>query len=118
MADYLPKFQPGQAVTHTASAAVVGGRVVEVTGDRRVAHAAAASAKAVGVAGFDADAEGSVTVYSGGVQRLTAASAVTAGARVAAAADGKVAPVTASEPALGIALEAGSAEDVVDVQML
>ena len=118
MTAYLPKFQPGQAVTHTASADVVGGRLVEVTGDRRVAHAAAASAKVVGVAGFDVKANDSVTTYSGGVQRLVAASAVTAGVRVAAAADGKIAPVTASEPAIGITLEAGSAEDVVDVQML
>lgn len=118
MTAYLPKFKPGQAVTFTASADVVGGRIVEVTGDRQVAHAAAASGKVVGVAGFDVASGDSVTVFSGGVQRLTAASAIAAGDRVAAAATGKAAPVTASEPALGIALEAGSAEDVVDVQML
>jgi hypothetical protein len=35
MADYLPKFKPGQAVTFTASADVTGGRLVAVTGNRR-----------------------------------------------------------------------------------
>ena len=31
MADYLPQFSPGDAVTFTASADVTGGRLVEIT---------------------------------------------------------------------------------------
>ena len=43
MADYLPLFKPGQTVTFTASAEVLGGQAVEVTGDRSVGPAAALS---------------------------------------------------------------------------
>lgn len=114
MADYLPKHKPGQAVTYTASAAVTGGRLVEVTGNRTVGPAGADSAKVVGVAGFDAAAGETVTVYRGGVQRLTAAAAITAGATVTAAAAGKA--TTGGTNKIGIALEAAAAADaVIDV---
>lgn len=116
MSAYLPKFQPGQAVTHTASADVTGGRLVEVTGDRTVAHAGVSSIKSVGVAGFDAKANDPVTTYTGGVQRLTLAAVTTAGQRVAAAADGKATPSDTNS--IGIALTGGAVDDVVDVQML
>lgn len=116
MSQYLPKFQPGQAVTFTASADVTGGRIVEVTGDRSVAHGGAASTKVVGVAGFDVKAGKDVTVYSGGVQRLTLAATATAGQRLAAAADGKATPGEAN--AIAIALQGGAANAVVDAQML
>lgn len=114
MADYLPLFNPGTAVTFTASADVTGGRLVEITGDRTVAHAAAASTKVAGVAGFDA-AEGElVTVYSGGVQRPIAAGAIAAGDRVAAAADGKVA--TAETGTFGVALAAAADGETAQVR--
>ena len=51
MADYLPKFKPGQSVTFTASAEVIGGRLVVITGDRTVGPAGADSSAVVGVAG-------------------------------------------------------------------
>lgn len=116
MADYLPKFVPGQAVTLAASTAVVGGRLVEITGAGKVGPAGADSAKVVGVAGFDAGENTSVTVYRGGVQRLTASGAITAGAKVAAAADGKVAATGTNT--IGIAITAASADgDVIDVAL-
>lgn len=118
MADYLPKFKPGQGVTFTASAAVTGGRLVEVTGNRTVGPAAADSAKVVGVAGFDAAIGESVTVYAGGVQRPTASGAIAVGAKVMAAAAGKIATIGAGANPLGIALVAAAADgDVIDVQM-
>ena len=54
MADYLPKFKPGQAFTLKASAGVTGGRLVAVSGAGTVAHADADAANVIGVAGFDA----------------------------------------------------------------
>lgn len=105
MADHLPAFAPGRDVTFIASAAVTGGRLVEVTGNMTVAHAAAASTKVVGVASFDAAANTEVGVSTGGVHPLLASAAVAAGDKVAATAGGQVAPAAAN-PAVGTALEA------------
>ncbi|WP_022886367.1 capsid cement protein [Glaciibacter superstes] len=116
MADYLPKFKPGQAVTFTASAAVIGGRLVAVTGDRTVGPAGA-DALAVGVAGFDAAISETVTVYGGGVQRLTASGAIVAGVQVISATAGKIATIGVGVNSIGIALQAAAADgDVIDVQ--
>lgn len=117
MADYLPKFKPGESVTFTASTAVTGGRLVEVSGDRTVAHAAADSAAVVGVAGFDAAAGDRVTVFTraGGVHKLTAAGSIAAGDPVSAAATGKVEVDTEATNPIGLALEAAAADDVIDV---
>lgn len=118
MTDYLPKFKPGQAVTFTASADITGGRLVEVTGGRTVAHAADDSAKVVGVAGFDAKSGECVTVFTraGGVHSLTVTGAVEAGAQVSAAAGGKAQTVGATTNPIGLALEgATAANDVIDV---
>lgn len=105
MAEHLPAFAPGQDVTFIASAAVTGGQLVEVTGNMTVGPAGAASADVVGVASFDAGANVEVGVSRGGVHRLTASAAVAAGASVAATAAGTVA-TAATNPAIGIALEA------------
>ena len=112
-ADYVPKFIPGAAVTYTAEADVIGGRVVEVTGDRAVSHAGAASTKAVGVAARDSKAGDRVLVHhlNGQVHRLVTAGAVAAGDRVATAANGKVA--TATENTVGLALTSAAAADGV-----
>jgi Uncharacterized conserved protein (DUF2190) len=118
MADYLPKFTPGKAVTFTVSADVIGGRLVDVTGNRTVGPAGADVADVVGVAGFDAVAGDSVTVYTrpSGVQQLVAAGAIVAGAKVISAAAGKVATIGAGANPIGIALEAAAADlDVIDV---
>ena len=118
MADYLPKFKPGEAVTFTASAAVTGGRLVVATGDRTVGPAGADSAAVIGVAAFDAASGESVTVFTraGGIQRLTASAAIAAGAQVISAANGKIATVGAGANPIGIALVAAAADnDVIDV---
>ena len=100
MAEYLPIFKPGQAITLKASAAITGGQVVEVTGAGTVGPAGANSTKVVGVAGFDAAINDYVTVYAGGVQNCTSAGVITAGGLVAAAASGNVA--TNAAPAAGV----------------
>lgn len=118
MAAYLPKFKPGESVTFTASADVTGGRLVAVTGDRTVGPAGADSAAVVGVAGFDAKAGERVTVFTraGGIHRLTASGAIVAGAKVSAAAAGKIQTVGSTVNPIGVALEAAAADnDVIDV---
>lgn len=118
MADYLPKFTPGAAVTFTAGTAIVGGRLVAVIGDRLVAPAVADSAAVVGVAAFDVVTGDPVTVYMrpSGVHRLTASGPIVAGAKVAADAAGKVQTVAALLNPIGVALEAATTNmDVIDV---
>lgn len=118
MADYLPKFKPGQAVTFTASADVIGGRLVSVTGNRTVGPAGADSASVVGVAAVDTVAGEKVTVFTraGGVQQLVASAAIAAGAKVTSAAAGKIVTQGAGTNPIGLALEAAAADlDVVDV---
>jgi hypothetical protein len=118
MADYLPKFKPGQAVTFTASADVTGGRLVAITGNRTVGPAGADSAAVVGVAGFDAKAGERVTVFTraGGVQQLTASGAIAAGVKVSSAAAGKIQTLGTTANPIGLALEAAAADnDVIDV---
>ena len=109
MADYLPIFKPGATVTMTAGAAIIGGRAVELSGDRTVQHAAAGSPKYVGVAGFSAAAGEKVTVHTPGQgQRGIASGAVTAGDMIKAAAGGKVATGATQADKIGIALTGGS----------
>lgn len=124
MSDYLPRFKPGQAITSQASAAITGGRLVAVSGSGTVATAGADSAAVVGVAGFDVAASGDkVTIYWGGVQKLVASGAITAGAGVVSDANGKVKSATTATAAaagtlLGRALNTVAADgDIVDVQI-
>jgi hypothetical protein len=113
MADHLAKFPAGKAITHTASAAVTGGRLLAFSGNRRVAHAGAGAAIA-GVAGRDAAAEEQLVVYRGGGHVLLAETAIAAGGRVMAGATGQVAAwapvggatVAAPEHIIGVAAEA------------
>jgi predicted RecA/RadA family phage recombinase len=115
VSDYLPKFKPGQSITFTASADVIGGRLVVVTGDRTVGPAGADSAAVVGVAGFDAKAGERVTVFTraGGVQQLVASAAIASGVKVSSAAAGKIQTIGATTNPIGLALEAATAADVV-----
>lgn len=118
MADYLPKFKPGQAVTFTVSADVIGGRLVASTGNRTVGPAGADSSAVVGVAGRDAKAGERVTVFTraGGVQRLVASAAIAAGVKVSSAAAGKIQTIGSTTNPIGLALEAAAAaDDVIDV---
>lgn len=121
MADYVPLFKPGQAFTRpVATTAVVGGRLVEVNGVGTVGPAGAASSKVCGVAAFDAAVGESVTVHTGGVQRLTASGAITAGDLVNASATGKCQTIGAGVfgTLVGVALTAAAADgDLIEVSM-
>lgn len=120
MADYVPLFKPGQAITRQASAAITGGRMVVVSGNGTVAESAGASAAWVGVAGFDCASGDQVTVYAGGVQRPIASGAITAGDIVVTAAAGRV--VTNAAPGagqqVGVALSTAADGAAVDVMFL
>lgn len=125
MADYTPRYTPGDAITQTSSAAITGGRLVSVSGDGTVATSAADSANVVGVAGADVAASGDkflvYPVRSGGVHKLVASGAITAGAGVVSDTGGKVKSATIATAAaagtlLGRALTTTAADgDIVDV---
>lgn len=111
MSDHLLKFKPGQAVTFTATTALTGGQVVEVTGNRSVGVAGAASTKAIGTAAHDVAVGDSVIVHlNGPVDTVTSAAAIAAGAAVEAAAAGKAQTATTGR-VFGIALSAATAAD-------
>lgn len=95
MAEYLPLFTPGQAITSQASEAITAGQVVAVSATGTVGVAGANSAVWVGVAGQTTASGDKVTVHSGGVQRPVASGTVTAGDLVVCAAAGKVATLAA-----------------------
>lgn len=115
--DYLPIFRPGDTVTFSVTAAVVGGQLVQVgTADRSVTPAAVASTSVVGVAGHDAAIGDKVTVEVGKpVHLLKAAGAVTRGQRVEPATAGAVAALTTGT-AYGVALT--SAVDGTPVEVI
>jgi len=116
MADHLPKFKPGQAVTFHAEGPITGGQVVQPgTTDRSVVVATAASEKAIGTAGYDAVAGDAVTVHLPGlVDTAKAAAAIAVGAQVEAGASGTVQTAT-DGLVLGVALtRAVAAGDVIE----
>lgn len=115
MADYVPKFTPGQAITSQASAAITGGQLVAVSGSGTVAPTAAATVAWVGVAAFDAANGEKVTIHKGGVQRIVASGAVTAGDQVISAAGGKVATLAAAAGA--VAADINAARQVVGIAL-
>lgn len=110
MADHLLKFKPGQSVTFTATTAITGGQIVEVTGDRTVGvPASAASAKAIGTAAHDAAIGDQLVVHiAGPVDTFTSAAAIAAGANVEAATAGKAQTATTGR-VLGLTLSAATA---------
>lgn len=88
-----------------ASADVKKGQVVMISGDMTVAPTTAASNKVLGVAMFDAKLGEAVSVECEGLFKLTASAAITAGAQIESAADGKVATVGSTPvKVIGIAL--------------
>lgn len=94
MADYVP-VRMGDRKTRKASADIVGGKLVHISGVGTVATATAASTKVDGVAATDVKTNDSVTVYSGGEQSVLASGLVTAGDLVIAGASGTVASLAA-----------------------
>ena len=110
MAEYIPIYKPGQALTLKASATITAGKVVAISGEATVATAGAASTAVVGVAAFDAATNDNLTIYAGGVQNVLASGAITAGSPVIAGAAGTVV-ASAAPPAgqqVGVALTGGT----------
>lgn len=113
MTDYSPKFLYGDQVTGVASATIVGGQVLVVSGDGTVGPAGdAADVTVVGVAAQDAASGARVSYFPRGkVHVTTTAGAVVAGAGVSAGAAGTVDDDGGSDPILGVFLTtAGSGE--------
>lgn len=120
MAEYLPLWKPGQAMTYQASATITGGQYLEVTGSGTFGPAGAASTKGAGVAAFDAASGAKVTVFAGGVQRIVAGTGgVTAGDIVAAGAAGTVVAIGAGAfgTRIGLALTTAAEAALAEIQM-
>lgn len=119
MADYVPLYKPGASITSQASATITAGQLLEVSGSGTVGPAGAASLKCVGVAAFDAASGAKVTIHAGGVQKIVAAGAITAGDIVAAGAAGTVAAIGAGAfgTKIGIALTTAADTAVAEIQM-
>lgn len=119
MAEYVPLYLPGDAITKPCSADVVGGRPVYVSGSGTVANSAAAANIPVGVCAFDATSGDQVTFFGRGtVHRLTASGTVTAGDTVEAAAAGAVATHTVGTNdarIFGIALTTATAGNLAEI---
>ena len=79
-----------------ADGAIAAGQVVYVSDSMKVKATSGASALVLGVAMFDAKDGEPVAVECEGLFKLTASGAITAGAVVSSAADGKVAAQTAA----------------------
>lgn len=109
MGDYIPVFKPGQDVTMTAGAAIVGGELVYVSAANAVQKTSASTAAWLGVATTDAASGAKVGITSGGVQELIASAAIAVGDVLVPAANGRVAPIGAGTNyahVVGIALAA------------
>lgn len=117
MANYTP-YLPENSYTFTAgTGGVIGGTCVTAADGMVALKPAADTAKIVGVAGFDADAGDKVTVFAGGVHKLTAAAAVTAGDYLISDSAGKVKPAgAAGADHAFIALDTGAIGAVVRCQ--
>lgn len=89
---------------------LTAGQVVYISGSMKVKATTAATSAVLGVAMFDAKSGEPVAVECEGLFKLTAASAITAGAQVAAAAGGKVAAAASGANKIGIALNTAGAD--------
>lgn len=106
----------GPRLTMTGSAAITAGQVVAFTGDRAVGPAADGSRVVAGVAVQSYDnvpgTRAKLAVATSGVWFLTASGAIAAGARVCAAAAGKVrawvSGTDAADAIIGHAVEAAA----------
>jgi predicted RecA/RadA family phage recombinase len=96
MADYAPKYSPGDHVTYAAAAAIVGGNVVYLSAAGQVTPTSAAAATVVGVASTDAATGDYISVVRGGVQRLVSGAAIAVGDPLKSAASGRVVPTSSA----------------------
>jgi hypothetical protein len=105
MGAYEPSCLYGDTFTATASASIVGGNSLIVSGNGTVGPATAGSPACVGIAAFDAGNTDQVTYFPRGkIHISTASGAITAGARVDTGAAGTVASGAAGVNNIGIAL--------------
>jgi hypothetical protein len=96
MADYVPVYASGtNPFTKTASADVVGGRLVEATTASSVGPAGAASTKVLGVAAYDATTGNRVSIWplAGLEHEVLGSGAIAVGDGVAAGAAGVITTV-------------------------
>lgn len=100
-----------------ASADILKGQVVEISGDMTVAPTTAASKKVLGVAMFDAKSGEPVAVECEGLFKMKASAAITAGAQVESAAGGAVATagITVTK-VIGLALGDAAKDEYVYVK--
>lgn len=128
MADNTPVYFPGQAQTAVASATIVGGQLLAVSGVGTVAPAGANAGNVVGVAASDAASGETVTYQTVGRHFLTASGTVTAGDIVVAAAAGAVstlaavttptaADVTNTRAIVGVAITTATTGNPVEIQI-
>lgn len=121
MADWTPKFRPGADVTYVAGANTTGGQVMFLSAAGVASPTTGASAVVLGTASRDVVTGESISLQRGGVQRLTAAAAITAGSPLKSAASGRVTTMTIGtdphDQYIGFALTAAAgAGSVLDVQ--
>lgn len=93
MADYAPVYNNGSdPFTATASATIVGGQLLDITGSGTVGPSGAGSVVFCGVAAHDCASGARITVWPlpGLVHETTTPAGVTAGASLATAAAGTV----------------------------
>jgi hypothetical protein len=128
MADYTPIFFPGSSATIKASATIVGGNLLAVSGVGTAAPAGANAGNVIGVAASDAANGETVTYFTEGVHELVTSGTVTAGDIVVAAAGGLVstlaavttptaADVTNTRGIIGVALTTATTGLKVQVQV-
>jgi predicted RecA/RadA family phage recombinase len=110
MADWSPKFKPGQDITLTAGATITGGQLLQVSAANTVIPTSAAGPTWIGVAAQDAANGEKVVVRRGGVAKLISSGAIAAGARVIPGAAGVVVTIGAgsADHTVGTALEAAA----------
>lgn len=97
MASQVPYARPEESGrNYVTTGAVTGGRLVEYTGDKTVAHAAANSVKVAGWCPYDVASGGLAPVYRDGVVPCIASGAIAAGQRVVAGAAGVVVGLAAA----------------------
>lgn len=96
MAEHVPHHHATPAISMVATATVIAGRLVEITGNRTVGPAPALSTKVFGVAARDAVVGLGVPVFHDGIHDLLCVGAIAAGDQVVAGAAGTVSTIGAN----------------------
>ncbi len=109
----------GLVKSFTAGAAITAGRIVKFGAlDGVVAHAAAAADFLVGVADYDAVSGARVDVILTGAAEVVLGATVVRGALLTADANGRAVTAAAGNRIIGVAMQSGVANDVIDVLLV